>query len=154
MHRKAKRAILYLIKPKAIFFGIAIFLLIQARYYEANSDVCCFDCTWTSRHALFLVIASLGLILSRPWTLFISLIAGVKVTYAIGYQAFFNHVINDETQKPWLRWSIIKESLKDTLTYRPLYFIEISVALIIIFWSGVALSRYIFQKLSIRHNGL
>src|SRR3954454_16218272 len=99
MHSKAKRAILYLIKPKAIFFGIAIFLLVQALDYEAHSEVCCFDCNWTSRHALFLVIASLGLILNKPWTLFISLIAVMKVAYPIGYQAFFNQAINDETHK-------------------------------------------------------
>jgi|SRR5947209_1548731 len=152
MYGKAKQTILFLLKPKAILFGIAIFLLGQALDHDSYREVCCFDCNWTSRHASFLVIASVGLILSKPWTLFISLLTGVKVAYSVGYAAFLNHAGASDVSS--LRWSIIKPSLEDTLTYRPLYFIEIGIAVIIVLWSGVALLGYVFQKLSLRANSI
>jgi hypothetical protein len=78
---KVKRLILFLLQPKAIFLGAAIFLFIYVFDNErkAQEIVGCYDCGWDTRQAFFLLIASLSLLFGRLWSVIISSLASVKV---------------------------------------------------------------------------
>jgi hypothetical protein len=94
MTGKVKRLILFLLQPKAIIFGIAIFLFIYVLDNERRIQeiVGCYNCGWNTRQAFFLLIASFSLLLGGFWSAIISLLASVKVLYSIGYVAFWNNI--------------------------------------------------------------
>jgi len=76
-----------LLQAKAIFLGVAIFLLIFVNYEERKSMeiVGCWDCGWNTRQAFYLLIASVGLLIGRFWSVISALLLSLKVTYSVGY---------------------------------------------------------------------
>lgn len=119
MANKLKNAITYLLQPKAIIFGVAVFLLIYVHDSERRVQelVGCYDCRWDTRQAFYLLIASLGLLLGRLWSVIISLLAGVKVIYSVGYLALCNNMAEVRGVG-----RILKESFRWTYEAHPEYF--------------------------------
>ncbi|HEU0144055.1 MAG TPA: hypothetical protein VFQ47_04655 [Nitrososphaera sp.] len=128
MAGKVKRLIMFLLQPKAIFLGAAIFLFIYVFDNERRVEeiVGCYDCGWDTRQAFYLLIASLGLLLGRLWSVVISLLASVKVIYSVGYLAFWNNMAEVRGVG-----RILKESLRWTYEAHPEYFVEIIIAVLI-----------------------
>ena len=143
MANKLKKAVIYLLKPKAIFFGAAIFLLIYVSVEERKSMeiVGCWDCGWETRQAFYLLVASAGLLISRFWGAAISLLASVKVIYSVGYVTFWNNMAEVRGV-----WHILKESLRWTYQAHPEYFVEILIAALISLYAISFLWRNISQR--------
>jgi hypothetical protein len=143
MADKLKKAIIFLLQPKAIIFGVAVFLLIYVYDSERRvmESVSCYDCGWDTRQAYYLLIASLGLLLDRLWSVIISLFASVKVIYSVGYVAFWNMA---EVRAVG---GILKESLRWTYEAHPEYFVEIIIAMVI----GSYATSFIWRNISRRY---
>jgi len=147
MSGKVNRLILFLLHPKAIFLGVAIFLLIYVFDNERRVQeiVGCYDCGWATRQAFFLLIASLGLLLGRLWSVIISLLASVKVIYSVGYSALWNNIAEVRGG-----WRILKESVGWTYEAHPEYFAEILLAVLVGSYAISFLWRSISRKYLIR----
>ncbi len=143
MANKLKKAIIFLLQPKAIIFGVAVFLLIYVHDSERRvmEIVGCYDCGWDTRQAFYLLIASLGLLLGRLWSVIISLLASVKVIYSVGYLAFWNNMAEVRGIG-----RILKESLRWTYEAHPEYFVEIIIAVLI----GSYAASFIWRNISRR----
>jgi len=143
MTGKVKRLILFLLQPKAIIFGMAIFLFICVLDNERRVQeiVGCYDCGWNTRQAFFLLIASCSLLLGRFWSAIISLLASVKVIYSIGYVAFWNNIAEVHGS-----WRILKESLRWTYEAHQGYFAEFLLAVIVGSYATSFLWRNIFRR--------
>ncbi|HEU0143482.1 MAG TPA: hypothetical protein VFQ47_01735 [Nitrososphaera sp.] len=145
MANKLKKAIIFFLKPKAIFFGVAIFLLIYISVEERKSMeiVGCWDCGWETRQAFYLLIASMGILIGRFWGAAISVLASVKVIYSIGAVAFWNNMAEVHGG-----WRILKESLRWSYQAHPEYFVEILIAMFICSYAVSFLWRNISRRYS------
>jgi hypothetical protein len=143
MASKLKKAIIFLLQPTAIIFGVAIFLLIYVYDSERRvmESVSCYDCGWDTRQAYYLLMASLGLLLGRLWCVIISLFASVKVIYSVGYVAFWSMA------EVRVVGGILKESLRWTYEAHPEYFVEIIIVMVI----GSYATSFIWRNISRRY---
>ncbi|HUQ34545.1 MAG TPA: hypothetical protein VM095_20660 [Pyrinomonadaceae bacterium] len=141
MTDKIKKTLLFLLYPKAIGLGIAIFLYFLARDFESKRMVCCWDCGWDSGQASILIIASLGLVLNKLWSVMISLFLSIIVAYSVGYVAFCNNLAEAHET-----WQIVIVSMKWTAESHPEYFIEVIVAALISSYSIYFLCQNISRK--------
>jgi len=143
MTSKLKKATVFLLKPKAIFFGLGIFLLIYVHVEElkVTEIVGCWDCGWGTRQAFFLLVASTGLLIRRFWGAIISLLAGLKVIYSVGYVAFWNNMTEVRGG-----WRILRESLHWSYQAHPEYFVEIVMAVLICSYALSLLWRDISRR--------
>ena len=128
MPYNSRRSILFLVKPKAIIWGTAILLLLYVAYRERRTEelVGCWDCGWETRQAFYLLIAASTLLVPRRWPAIVSLLAGVKVLYSVGYLAFWNNITEVNGF-----WHILKASLRWTYEAHPEFFVAIAVALVV-----------------------
>ena len=151
MSGKIKRAFLFLLQPKAIPIGLALSLLLYVRDAEAKMIdlVGCYDCWWFSRQALLLFIASVGLLISRLWSLLISLLLSLMVVYSVGKIAFWNN-ISEVTGAG----RILKESLRWSYDTHPELFVEISVAVLISLCAATYLSGSKYRKHMYKRTGI
>jgi hypothetical protein len=145
MNGKVKRTFLSLLHPKAIFFGLTLFLLIYVWDKESKmiEIVGCYDCGWFSRQVLFLFIASLGLLVNRFWGAIISLLLSMKVAYSSGHETFWNNMAEVNGN-----WRILKESLRWAYQSHPEFFIEIFVAVLI----GLYATFFLWRDISRRYS--
>ena len=143
MANNLKKTVCFLLQPKALLFGVAIFLLIYIHDSERKiiEVAGCYDCRWDTRQALFLLIASFGLLIGRPWGAVISLLAALKVVYSVGSLVCFNNVAEAQGG-----WRILEASLAWTRETHPEYFVEITAAVLIAAYSAVFIWRRIFQR--------
>ena len=143
MANKIRKTTLFLLQPKAVIFGVTVFLLFYIHYSEQKTIefVGCYDCGWDTRQALLLLIASFCLLIGKPWPAVVSLLAALKVIYSVGSLAFFNNVVEAQGG-----WRILKASLAWTRETHPEYFVEIAVAVLIAAYSAAFIGRKIFRS--------
>jgi len=151
MANKLKKTVRFLLQPKAVILWAAVFLLIYVHDSERRviEVAGCYDCWWDTRQALLLLIASLGLLTGRAWSVGISLAAALKVIYSIGSVACFNNVAEAQGG-----WRTLKASLAWTREAHPEYFVEIAAAALIAAYSAAFIRRRIFRRSSPSGGGI
>ena len=147
MMKPIKSTLLFLFQPKAILFGISIFLFIYVYVSEwrDNHAFGCYDCGFYTRQVLLLLTASSVLLIKRTWSVIISLLCSLKIVYTIGYLAFWNMAIRSDVSHP-NNLIILRDSISWAYEWKPILFIELIIALIIIIYAKVFLWQRISQK--------
>jgi hypothetical protein len=146
-----RQKINFLLEPKAIIFGLALFYyvtnyMIEAELFSKIGPLEVFPRPWISS-PFKLLLASLALWLSRSWTYFIAMLISGDVIYSHGYQmlatcSFINNqpIISQSTLSCW--WHI-------TVLQSPKLFAQMVIAVLIFSYATVSLLSFIFY----RHSG-
>jgi hypothetical protein len=121
-----------------------LFVYIYRREQQINEFAGCYDCGWDMRQALLVVIGAFFLLFHRIWTAIVAFLAGLKVTYSIGYVVFLNNLMEVRGT-----WQIIRTSVHWAFELRPEHFIELPFALVIMVTAGCI----IVSRLRIRASG-
>src|SRR6266496_4612071 len=120
-----------LLKVLLISAAIVLFVYIYRREQQINEFAGCYDCGWDMRQALLVVFGATFLLFHRIWTAIVAFLAGLKVTYSIGYVVFLNNLMEVRGT-----WQIIRTSVHWTFELRPEHFIELLFALVIMVSAG------------------
>src|ERR1051326_2162297 len=124
--------------PHVVLLVAAVFLLIYVRYYEYQIEqfAGCYDCGWETRQALYLLLGVAGLLVSRWWSLGISLLLALKVLYSIGSITFWNNIA--ETHGAW---AILKSSLAWSSETHLEFFVLLAMAVIVLCYAALSFRR-------------
>jgi hypothetical protein len=138
---KIKQAILFLLKPKAIVLGLAIFYFFLVHDFESKKVLnTCWDCRSVGE-PLLIVLSALGLVLNKWWSVMVSLLLSLLVVYFVGHIAFWNNFAEAHET-----WQILRVSMKWTAETHPQYFIDVVVAALMGSYSLYFLYRNISRK--------
>lgn len=147
MMSRIKSAFLTLFQPKAILFGISIFLFVYVSVLEQRSNQAfgCWDCGFDTRRVFLLLVASFTLLIERNWSVIISLLASLKIVYTISYLAFWNMAIRSDVSNQ-SNLMILSDSISWAYEWKPILFAELIVGLIILISAILLLWQNISQK--------
>jgi len=157
MVKRIKSAFVFLLQPKAVLFGISVFLFAYIFVTELRFESTwgCYNCGFNTRQAFLILIASFFLLIKRNWTVSIALLASLKVIYSIGFIIFWNKTIRSYPTNHLTNWAILYDSI--TWSYYELeviWFVELSIALIIFIYALLFLQQRFREKFLFRQTNL
>lgn len=143
-----KSAFLTLFQPKAILFGISIFLFIYVSVLEVRATQAygCWNCGFDLRYGFLLVIASSTLLVKKHWSVIISLLASLKVVYTFGYLTLWNTELRTDSTSNLSIWMVLQDSISFSYEWNSIMFIELFIALAISIYAILFLWKSVSQK--------
>jgi hypothetical protein len=144
-----KSTLLSFFHPKAILFGISVFIFgyIYVTELRGNFAFGCYDCGFLTRQAFLVLVASAALLVKRNWSVIISLLCSLKVLYTIGYVTFWNRaIIGGDSISQLNCWTVLKESIALSYETNSILFVELFITSIIIAYAILFLCESFSQK--------
>jgi hypothetical protein len=149
MKHRIKQALLFLLKPKAMILGFAIFNLYWMSWRESHIDwqFLNYHGYYENTHrAILLLLASLGLLLNRWWSLLIAGSLGGWIVYVLVFRALAG--VSNAHDVPMFSQFALRNWWLSMDTWQPQYIIQIALALVVLCYSLVCLMRLTSQRLA------
>ncbi len=141
-----------ILNPKAVLFGICVLNFLLSLMYvrkvelEAKAAIAAgfwghtehWDPVAVMWEPFLLLLAAVGLLANRWWSLLLSLVAATRVVYLLGYLPL--RAIHNAHDVPMFSWRAI-EMLWTVYQYQPRYLFEVIVGGVIAIYSGLLLIR-------------
>jgi hypothetical protein len=148
---KSESRLRAVLEPRAIIFGLTLAIFAWTWVRESRIDWASLDYHGTYENtftALWLLVASLTLLLGRYWSYPISLVAGGRVFYMTGYLPLWIYANFSGGGGPLSSPGTWKNWLRFTLSTQPQYILHATVGATIFAYAAFLLSRQLFRRSS------
>jgi hypothetical protein len=158
MNSQIKSTLTFLLRPKAIIFGIALlnFMLSLMYVRQVESDIQArvkegiwpYPAHWNPVAVMhepsLLLVASISLLIGRWWGYLLAILASGLVIYTLGYSSWT--AVSNAHGVPMFSWQALEKLWYVIYEPRPQYLFEVALAAIVFTYAIFLLSRSVYYK--------